>query len=197
MLQSVTHTPKLDEQANQVRVASLLSRAAYGGVDSLAQKMLATESTLDADSREELEGDAALAESHLQRNAAAQKRLDTLSGQQGENTPDGWQNQLRMAEVELSLGMNQAALDGARKAIDHFAATGQLESELRSLCIGASAAKALKDSATYGQFSVKAVDILSRLQHTWEPQALKLYLSRPDLQALMRAGDISAPFDRR
>jgi len=195
MLQSVPHTPKLDERVNQVRVASLLSRLAYNNVDSLAQKMLATESTLDADSREELELEAALAESHLQKKPAAQKRIETL--QQVENTPDGWQNQIRMAEVELSLGMNQAAFDGARKTVNHFAATGELESELRSLYIGASAAKAIKDSATDQQFSMKAVDILSQLQHTWEPQALKLYLSRPDLQALARAEGSSAPFDRR
>jgi hypothetical protein len=193
MLQSVPHTPTLDDRVNQVRVASLLSRMKYSDADVLARKMLASDSTLDADTKQELELDAALAESHLGSKPATQKRLETQSGQQSEDTPDGRQNQLRMAEVELSLGMNQAALDGAGKAVDYFAATGQLESELRSLGVGASAAKALKNEASYRLFSKKAVDILSQLQQTWEPQALNLYLSRPDLLALLRAADISAP----
>ena len=104
---------------------------------------------------------------------------------------------LSVAEIELYLGMSQQALDNASKVADHFAATDQLDSELRSLCIAAAASKILNNTMAYQQFSKKTVDILSQLQQTWEPQALRLYLSRADLQTLMRGAGVSAPLDRR
>jgi hypothetical protein len=127
---------------------------------------------------------------------ASLKHLEDVSGQ-SKVTENDWSTQLSIAEVYLSLGMAQQALDGATKAADHYAATNQLDSELRSLCIGASASKALKNTAAYEQFSKKTVDILSQLQQAWEPQTLRSYLSRTDIQTLMRGTSVSAPFVRR
>ncbi len=168
----------------------------YREADALARNSLA-DPAVEADSKQQFELDASLAESHLQMKQAALERLEDISNPQIEDTGDIWSTQLGVAEVYLSLGMAQQAMDSATKEADHFAATNQLDSELRSLCIAASASKALNGSADYKQFSKKIVDILSQLQQTWEPQALRSYLSRADLQTLMRGADVSAPLDRR
>lgn len=158
---------------------------------------MADDPTIRTEDKQQLELDEALAESHLRMKPAPLKRLQDVPIGQIKDTVAGWHMQLSVAEIELYLGMPQQALDGASKAADHFAATNQLDSELQSLCIAASASKAMNNLAAYGQFSKKAVDILSQLQQTWEPQALRSYLSRVDLQTLMRGASVSAPLDRR
>jgi Tfp pilus assembly protein PilF len=197
MLNSVPATETFEYQVAEVRVPLMLSRMNYREVDRLVQKTLAGDLTLGADHKRQLELDDALAESHLPMKPVALKRVEDASNGQSKNTVSYWRAQLRIAEVYLSLGMAQQALDGATKSADHFASTKQVDSELQSLCVVASAAKALNNTAAYEQFSKKAVDILAQLQQTWEPQALRTYLSRPDIQTLMRGASISAPLDRR
>ena len=196
MLQSVPLTEKFKYQVAEIRVASLLSRMKYKEADALARNAL-TDPALEADHKQQLEMAETLAESHLQMKQAALERLEDVSKPKSKDTGDIWSTQLAVTEVYLSLGMAQQALDGATKEADHFAATNKLDSELRSLCIAASAAKALNNKAAYTQFSKKIVDIWPQLQQTWEPQALRSYLSRADLQTLMRGADVSAPLDRR
>jgi len=196
MLQSVPNTEKFDYLLTQIRLPSLLSRMKYREADALAQEKLANQPTMAADSKQQLELDDALAEGYLRMKPAALKRLEEVFGG-ASNTALDWDTQLRIAEVNLALGNAEQALDGATKAAEHFAAKNQLDSELQSLCIAASASKVLNNTVTYQQFSKKAVDILSQLQQNWDPQALRSYLSRPDLQTLMRGASISAPFDRR
>jgi tetratricopeptide (TPR) repeat protein len=197
MLQSVPTTETFKYQLAEAQSASLISRGEYREADALSRDAIADNPTMEADDKQEFEIDEALAESHLKMKPAALKHLADASNGQSKDTVDDWPTQLRVVEVELYLGMSQQALDGASKAADHFAATGQLDSELRSLCIAAAASRALNNTTAYQQFSKKTVDILSQLQQTWEPQTLRLYLSRADLQTLMRGANISAPLDRR
>jgi serine/threonine protein kinase len=196
VLRSVPDTEKFDFLLTQIRLASLLSRMKYREADALAQQKLANQSTMAADSKQQLELDDALAVGYLQMKPAALKCLEEVSGG-ASNTALDWDTQLGVAEVNLALGNAEQALDGATKAAEHFAAKNQLNSELRSLYIAASASKILNNAVASEQFSKKTVDILSQLQQTWDPQALQSYMSRPDLQALMRGASVSAPFDRR
>ena len=197
ILQSVPTTETFKYLLAEIRVASLLSKMKYREADALAQNMLAKDPTMGTDRKQQFELAEALAESHLQMKPAAFKHLENVSNGQSKDPAGDWGAQLSVAEVNLSLGMEQQALDSATKAATHFAAMNQLDSELRSLCIGASASKALNNTAAYEQLSKKTVDILAQLQQTWGPQALRSYLSRADLQTLMRGASISAPFDRR
>lgn len=197
MLNSVPATKTFGPQSATVRVSSLLSRLKYKEADALVQKTLAEYPTMALDRKQELELDDALAESHLKMKPTTSKHLQDVSNQQNKFTVDDWRTKLSVAELDLSLGMAQQALDGATSAADHFSATNRLDSELRSLCIGASASKLLNNAAAYERFSRKAVDILSQMQQTWEPRALTSYLSRADLQALMREASVPAPLNRR
>jgi serine/threonine protein kinase len=197
MLQSVPTTETFKYQLADIRIASLLSRMKYREADALAQNTLADDPTMRADRKQQFELDQALAESHLQMKSAAIKHLETVPNGQSKDAVGDWGTQLGVAEADLSLGMAQQALDGAAKTADHFATKNQLDSELRSLCIAASASKELNNTAAYDQFSKKVVDISSQLQQTWDPQALRSYLSRPDIQTLMRGASVSAPLDRR
>jgi Tfp pilus assembly protein PilF len=197
MLQSVPTTETFKYQLANIQIASLLSRMKYREADAIAQNTLADYPTMRADRKQQFELDQALVESHLQMKSAAFKHLTNVSTGQTNGAVVDWSTQLSVAEVELALGMQQQALNDATKAADHFASTNQLDSELRSLCIAASASKDLNNTAAYEQFSKKVVDISSQLQQTWDPQALRSYLSRPDIQKLMRGASVSAPLDRR
>jgi hypothetical protein len=92
---------------------------------------------------------------------------------------------LEIAEINLNAEMPQDAYAKAANAAAHFASTGQLDSELRSVCIAAAASKALDNSAEYNSYSAKALDIRSLIQHTWNPQLSETYLSRPDIRTLL------------
>ncbi len=197
MLRSVPDTEKFDDRLTQIRLASLLSRMKYREADALAQQKLANQPSSVTDVKQQLELDDALALAYLRMRPAALKRLEEVSREGSNDTVVDWDVQLGVAEVNLALGNAEQALDGATKAAEHFAAKNQLDSELRSLYIAASASKRLNNTVASEQFSKKAVDILSQLQQTWEPQALRSYLSRSDLQTLMRGASVSAPLDRR
>jgi hypothetical protein len=68
---------------------------------------------------------------------------------------------------------------------------------LHSLCFVALAAKELHNRAEYEIYSAKVVDIISKIQQTWSPKVSQTYLSRPDLQMLMREIPIAVRSNRR
>jgi tetratricopeptide (TPR) repeat protein len=196
MLKSVPATTTFQYQLTKINIDSLLSRRKDREALTLARKALADPANRD-DAKETLELDQTLAESRLQIKSTALNHLKELTNESNKEPKTNWAAQLILAEISLNVGNTSQALEGAAKAADHFAATAQLSSELRSLCIAISAAKALKNTQAYTQFLNKALDILSQLQQTWEPQALRQYLSRTDLQTWMREANLSAPHDRR
>jgi len=196
MLQSVPTTETFAPQTAKTRADLLLSRMKYREVDVLAQKSLASYPTMVTDLKRGLELDQVLAESHLHLNSIAAKHLQELADSEKGDLITDRRPQLSIAEAYLALSMAHAALDVSAKLPDHFAATNQLDSELRSLAIAASASKMLNDPASYELYSKKMVDILDQLKQTWGSLAVRSYLSRPDLQALMCGVGAPALFER-
>jgi hypothetical protein len=146
----------------------------------------------------EFERDRAIAESHLGMKLQALNDLSDLERKQQTGKPgEESARNLAIAEISLGAGLLQQAHDAAAKAAAGFAATGQLDSELQSVCLAAAAAKRLKNVPEYSTYSTKAVDIVSQIQHTWSPQVSQTYLSRPDIQMLLRELPVASRSDRR
>jgi hypothetical protein len=152
----------------------------------VAKEMLAKYPGMAFDDREGYELDKALAESHLGMKRQALKDWDELAKQDTIESPLYSKRNLVAAEVSLATGITQQAYDIAAKAATHYGDTEQLDSELRSVCLAAVAARTLHNSEEHDAFQARAVDIISQIEHTWSPQDSHTYLSRPDLQVLVR-----------
>jgi tetratricopeptide (TPR) repeat protein len=178
---------KLATTFGVARTGALLSNAKYHEALSEAQKVLSEFPKMASDDRQELELDTALAEAHLGMKKEASNDLARLQEETKTGDPIAASKvTLVVAELNLLLGLPQQAHDDAALSTTHFAAAGQLDSELQSACVAAIASKILKNQGDYGTFSAKAIDIALKIQQTWSPQASKTYFSRPDLQILMR-----------
>jgi predicted TPR repeat methyltransferase len=173
--------------ADLERNASLLSRLKYADAFALSRQMQRNYPGMDSLTREELSIDRGIAESHLQKAKEALKEVDTLSANESFNNPaDEAERELVLAEISLQAGLAQRAEGEASKAAGQFRAVGALDSELRSAGMGASAAKIAGDSEALSGYSQEIVDTVSKIQQTWTPQASQTYLSRPDIQVLLR-----------
>jgi serine/threonine protein kinase/Tfp pilus assembly protein PilF len=197
MLQFEPVNDTLTILAAKVRTESLLGRGKYQEALLLAQQMPDRYPKMASGDQVEFERDRAIAESHLGMKLQALNDLSDLERKQetwkpGEESP----RNLTIAEISLGAGLLQQAHDAAAKAAASFAATGQLDSELQSVCLAAAAAKRLKNVPEYNTYSAKAVDIVSQIQHTWSPQVSQTYLSRPDIQMLLREIPVVSRSDR-
>lgn len=177
-----------------VTTSGLLSRQRYAGALSMVQHILAKYPNMDASVRQEYATDRVIAESHLGMKQKALADMTELEGQKATDAPEKAAFNLVAAEVLLAVGEARQAHDAAIQAATYFETTAQLDSELRSLCIAAQAARKLSTPTEYQALSDRAVDIASTIQHTWSPSVSQSYFSRPDLQALMRAIPVT---DRR
>lgn len=138
---------------------------------------------MDVEDKQGFAIDIALAESYLGMKQQALKALNGLEDHSKSSDPT---QKIAIAEISLALGLLQQAYETAKAASVQFESSGQLDSELRSLCIAAIAAKKLKNLSEHHNFSTKAVDITSQIQQTWSPQVSQIYFSRPDIQVLLR-----------
>lgn len=180
-----------------IRTESLLSELKNGEALHLAVQTL-TYPKIGADDKRGLEADKIIAESRL--GMKKQALADWETWEHEKRPPDSAQeSEIRLiaAEVGIANGLAQQAHDNGVRAASQFGSTGQLDSELHSVYLVALAAKALHDSIEYEAFSTKAVDITSKIQQTWTPQACKTYFSRPDLQMLMHEVPTAARSIRR
>ena len=178
-------------------IGSLLSQDKYRDSLALAQQMLLKHPEMSSGDQEQLAQYRAISESHLHKNKEALKDLDmSLQGETSDPAEDAVRN-LAIAEIRLGTGSAQGAKEAATKAAAQFKSTGQLDSELHSACIGASAAKLTQDSTAFSGFSAEVVDIVGKIEQTWTPQAAQTYLSRPDLQIWMRQNHLGPVSDRR
>jgi tetratricopeptide (TPR) repeat protein len=179
-----------DRLATIVGVAhagALLSNQKYNEALSTTQKILLRYPKMASDDRQELELDRTLAKAHLGIKQDALKDLSHIEEQaKTDDLVARSKVTLVTAEVTFLEGLAQQAHDTAALSTTHFSATGQLDSELRSACLAASASKLLRNQKDYETFSAKAIDIVSQIQQTWSPQVSQKYFSRPDLQMLMR-----------
>jgi Protein kinase domain len=197
MLQFVPANDTIARLVDLVRIQSLLSSRKYGETLRLAEQTL-NYSKIAADDRLEMEADKIIAESRLGMKKQALTDWEAWKvTEQTDNSMKEARRSLVTAEVALANGWWQQAHDEGVKAAEQFALNGQMDSELHSVCFAALAAKELHNSAEYEIYSAKVVDIISKIQQTWSPKASQTYLSRPDLQMLMREIPIAARSNRR
>jgi tetratricopeptide (TPR) repeat protein len=171
----------------QTREELLLSKAQNGQAYTYAGQLLAKYPKMAAADQEQIILDKMIAEARLGMKQQVLKDLASLQNEQpGKHSTEDWKAVLAIAEANLSVGSARQAYEGATRAAGHFASTGQLDSELRSVCLAALAAKASNNLAEYKASSAKAIDILSKIQQTWSPQLYKTYVSRPDIRILIQ-----------
>jgi serine/threonine protein kinase len=179
------------------RIDSLLSQGRYRDSLQLAQQTLLKFPEMDANDRIELAVDKAIAEAHLHKAKEALKDLEVSMPAMTEDPQEKARRDMAVSEVSLEAGLAQAALDAATTTAAQFKSAGLLDSELRSACLGASAAKLTGNSAAFAAFSSEVVDIVTKIQQTWTLQASQTYFSRPDLQVWMRQNHLGPVPDRR
>jgi Tfp pilus assembly protein PilF len=173
------------------RVESRLSQAKYRNSLQLAQQMPREHPEMDVSDQEELALDKAIAESHLHQEKEAFSDLKASMPDETDDPAEIAARNMAIAEVNLGTGHAQTALDAATKAAAQFKSAGQLDSELLSACLGASAAKLTGNSVAFTAFSNEVVDIVTEIQQTWTPQASQTYLSRPDIQISMQQSHLA------
>jgi serine/threonine protein kinase len=197
ILQFVPVNDTIARLVDVIRTQSLLSSRKYGETLHLAEQTLKYPK-IAADDRLELEADKIIAESRL--GMKKQALTDWEAWKNKELTGNSMKEAKRSliaAEVDLANGLWQQAHDDGVKAAEQFAVNGQMDSELHSLYLVALAAKELHNSTEYDIYSTKAVDIVSKIQQTWNPQVSQTYLSRPDIQMLMREVPVATHSNRR
>jgi serine/threonine protein kinase len=186
LLQAQAPNDVLGATMADTRVESLLSQEKYEQALSYIAATTARYPKMSASGQQELELERAIAEAHLGMKTEALADLGEVQrGSKPKNASEEAMLNLEIAEINLNAEMPQDAYGKAAEAAAHFASTGQLDSELRSVCIAAAASKALDNSVEYSSYSAKALDIRSLIQHTWNPQLSETYLSRPDIRTLL------------
>lgn len=189
LLSSIDELDSLTIEISEVRSDEYLAQEKFASAAALTTGVLKSHPDMMADHKQRLELQRAVAEAHLHRTAQAVADLQQARamGADEKDSDQSSQLSLQTAEVELWTGNPQQAREDIIKAEQYFASKAQLDSDLRANLLAVSASKTLNDPVACNKFSIKAIDILSSLEHTWEPQAVQTYLSRPDLRTLMRS----------
>jgi hypothetical protein len=197
MLHFTPATEAIGMSADQTRIESLLALAKYSESLQLAQKILLEYPDMDTSDQRGLLLNRAIAESHLHRAKEALKDLAMSTPAEIDDPAEEAARNMAIAEISLGTGLAQAALDAATKAAAQFKAAGRLDSELRSACLGASAAKLTGNSTALADFSSEVIDNTNKIQQTWTAPVSKAYFSRPDLQQLLRQNYLAPVPHRR
>jgi tetratricopeptide (TPR) repeat protein len=180
--------------AGEIRAAALLSKRQYREALNLSRDMLTKYPRMESDDQQEFVLDRATAEAHMGLKKQALLDLDALKKQPKSGGPiREMARDIALAEIDINVGLSQQAHDEVAKAAMHYSSTGQLDSALRSSCLAASASKRLNNGPEFNTYSGIVVDIVSRIQHTWSPQVSQTYLSRPDIQMLLRDIPVATP----
>lgn len=187
MLQFVPTNATFAVSVDIERSHSLLSRQQYGAVLALVQHAFTNYPQLEDGDRADMLGDKAIAEAHLHKKTEALRDLEeyrklTIDQQASEE----YAVALTAAEIDLALGLPAQAREAAYSAVAHFSPLGQLDSELRGVCLSTQAAIALKDTTATADLAKRVVDISLKIQQTWDSPMVQDYFSRSDLKALLR-----------
>lgn len=176
------------------RSSSLLSRRRYKEAQSVAAATARQYREIDDTRKQEFLWRGLLAQSHLGQAKRATPKLQQLASTLSAGDPsDLWERRLAIAEVNLTAGNFEEARRTASAAADYFMSLPQPESQLRSVLLGACAARALRDEVAYQAYSKRAIDILNKVKETWGPDSTQSYLTRPDIVALLSRSGISSP----
>jgi tetratricopeptide (TPR) repeat protein len=136
--------------------------------------------------KQELEQDEAVAEANLGESHPLGRLSTHITGGSKDDLDRLSAIELQQARVATLHGRNKEALEYALKADRYFATAGRLDSELQASLVAGWAAKQTADWPIQDKFVKKAIDILSTMEQNWGTQAVEVYLSRPDVQALVR-----------
>jgi serine/threonine protein kinase len=185
LLQPTPPNDVLGATMSEIRIESLLSREEYKQALSYSDAAVSRYPKMSSAARQEIAWDRAIAEAHLKMTNQALAEIEELKRQQPDNPAEAAQRRMETAEISLKAGLSQQAHDEAARAAEYFAGAGQLSSELKSVCLAAAAAQDLKDPTEFNLNSKKAVDIVTQIQQTWNPQFSQTYLSRPDIRTLL------------
>ena len=166
------------------RVSSLLSRRMYKDAARTAEAALHEIPNLDPSYRNDLDWDLRLARIHLQANKTAILDLESFPAP-AETPNDSRARKLQIAEAELMTGVPDEAQAHSEAAAGFFSAAAKYASQFRCILIAISASHQRGDETTSANLSNKAIDISSRLNKNWGPDAFRIYLSRPDVQATL------------
>jgi hypothetical protein len=93
---------------------------------------------------------------------------------------------LYKAEASLLTNDAQTALNLATDAQARFARGQQYESEWRAWLIASRASEKLGDKSKAQEQYGNAMNVRSKLEQQWGPEAFKQYSSRPDIQAFYK-----------
>jgi tetratricopeptide (TPR) repeat protein len=184
--------------AGEIHAESLLSKRQYKEALNLSREMLSKYPSMESGDQKEFQLERTIAEAHLGLKREALLDLDGLEKLPKPDSPTkemAWE--LAMADIDFNVDLSQQAHDKAAKAARLYSSTGQLDSALRSSCLAASASKRLNNGPEFNTYSAIAVDIVSRIKHTWNPQVYQIYFSRPDIQMLLRDIPVATHSDRR
>jgi len=186
LLQGTPPNDVLGATMSEIRTESLLSREEYKQALSYSDAAISRYPKMSSAVRQEIEWNRAIAEAHLKMTNQVLAEIEELKRQQPDNPAQAAQRQMEIAEINLNAGLAPQAHDDAAKAAAYFAGTGQLDSELRSVCLVAAASETLRDPAELNLNSKKTVDIFAQIQQTWSPQFSQTYLSRPDIRRCLQ-----------
>ena len=194
-LDSLPRGSTIQTEIINARIASLLSKRQYGKAMSLTESALKSADLAPGD-RKELEWEILLARAHLQPGQKPVRQMRTVlltihdPGTAGEERSAYWEKKLQLAEAELAVKLFEDARKDALEAGEFFSSLEQQASQLRAIYVAAAAAQHLGENADFESLNKKLVDITSKLQQNWGPAAFHIYVTRPDVQAIVAGTDL-------
>jgi serine/threonine protein kinase len=184
----IASRPRIAIQIKRINAEMLLSEQNHSKAFDLARQSLANADSASTDTRIDLllVAGTAAAQSGKKKEAGyfCQTALDAATEQRSpELTAEAG---LCRADAFLVADMPALALPLAESAYHQFVASGQLESQSRTLLKLSEIAKKSGDSAKSKEFSSKALDVLSMSEHNWGNAAFETWSRRPDIGALRK-----------
>ena len=178
-------TTSLREGALVERVLSLVSSRHFVQATTLLNSFSVQYPQLAEDVAKTLLPATTVAEAELHHEAAATKDLTLMETEEAGSATPAFQY-LASARVNLALGRAAEAEAQARSAAQWFRERHLVDSELQSSAIEAQAARREGHMSTAADLEARCVDILREIRDTWPPDDAKMYVSRPDIKALLR-----------
>jgi tetratricopeptide (TPR) repeat protein len=173
----------VSELDDRIRADMALSRRDYPRAAEFSQRVL-DQTGVDIDltvTAKSTLGRAKVAAGARREGLAAMAEAALLAAKSG-SAPLIADTRLANAEVLLTAGEAQRALDAARAAQLWFAGAGNQEAEWRSWLVAAGAESTLGHAGKSRESGEKAAQLLASLQQKWDAENYKTYLSRPDIQ---------------
>lgn len=186
--------PSLDIKAHLLNAQIKLSRQNFTAAVKEAQQAKASKNASDVFIADKIIGlaqtrsDAKKIEGVQSCNKALQYALSTKNPRTINIA------KLALSEAYLNTGSYQESLDLALQTNEYFVNANQQASAWRALLIAAQASQKKGERENAKNYSVKALEALSRLKEGWGDEYFNIYLSKPDINSFyMQADKLSKP----